>query len=465
MNVPRRFFSTSLIAILLVTGIAALTANFAAPDVVAANAPKTDRKGPAPLFSGLGKYSKPVSTRDPLAQRYFNQGMMFVWGFNHQEAIRSFTAAAARELAGSKAVVALENAYVPALKIAEIAARLAEGRAAVARRAMDEAVTAFKGAVELEDAMPYTEPAFWFYPTRHTLGAALLSAGRLAEAIEVFLQDLKNWPDNGWALHGLAVALEKTATPPKRPTPAPSSMRRGVTPTSNRASTCTDYVHAQSNPAHHGWVPQPYFTHADRIVSVCGPNKTLKRKHRRNDMNTPLINHNGRLAPTNRKQSVISSLLLLGALLGLPVSAQAAVYNFQLDGPNTAADADGNVIAVTGTGRFDTTAGTVSAGGAFTVYNSEGTVVSKGTWAASSFVDFDSYGGVNRGYQTGRLEMVVTLTTRHGSPVSGGLMVVYCEPGEVPGAAEANSEDGITLGEFTESTGGYTLFQRIGPSK
>jgi Flp pilus assembly protein TadD len=53
------------------------------------------------------------------------------------------------------------------------------------------------------------EPAFWFYPTRHTLGAVLLSAGRTNEAADVFRSDLRYWPENGWALHGLALALEK----------------------------------------------------------------------------------------------------------------------------------------------------------------------------------------------------------------------------------------------------------------
>lgn len=118
-------------------------------------------------------------------------------------------AKAARELAGGPAVAAMDNAYLPAVKIAEIAALLAEGRAAFARRDTKEAVRAFRAAVELEDRIPYMEPAFWFYPTRHTLGATLLAAGRTAEAIEVFRADLRIWPENGWSLHGLVRALEQ----------------------------------------------------------------------------------------------------------------------------------------------------------------------------------------------------------------------------------------------------------------
>ncbi|HYD85611.1 MAG TPA: hypothetical protein VEA63_16200, partial [Opitutus sp.] len=118
-------------------------------------------------------------------------------------------AAAARALADGEGVKAMDNAYLPAIKIAGIAAQLAEGRAALARGEAESALTALRAAVALEDAMPYMEPAFWFYPTRHTLGAALLSLDRADEAATVFRDDLRYWPDNGWALNGLALALEK----------------------------------------------------------------------------------------------------------------------------------------------------------------------------------------------------------------------------------------------------------------
>lgn len=118
-------------------------------------------------------------------------------------------AQAARAVASGRGIAAMDNPYLPAIRIADIAARLAEGRAAMAGGATEEALASFRAAVALEDEMPYMEPAFWFYPTRHTLGAALLSTGRASAAAGVFREDLRVWPDNGWALHGLAVALEK----------------------------------------------------------------------------------------------------------------------------------------------------------------------------------------------------------------------------------------------------------------
>ena len=49
---------------------------------------------PVPLFDGLGSYSRTVSTASPEAQRYFDQGLAFMYAFNHDEAIRAFTRAA-----------------------------------------------------------------------------------------------------------------------------------------------------------------------------------------------------------------------------------------------------------------------------------------------------------------------------------------------------------------------------------
>jgi tetratricopeptide (TPR) repeat protein len=46
-----------------------------------------------PLFDGLGPYTRKITTSSPLAQRYFDQGLAFFYGYNFDEAIRSFQAA------------------------------------------------------------------------------------------------------------------------------------------------------------------------------------------------------------------------------------------------------------------------------------------------------------------------------------------------------------------------------------
>ena len=45
------------------------------------------------LYTDLGPYHKQIGTKVPEAQQYFDQGLRLVYGFNHAEAIRSFTRA------------------------------------------------------------------------------------------------------------------------------------------------------------------------------------------------------------------------------------------------------------------------------------------------------------------------------------------------------------------------------------
>jgi tetratricopeptide (TPR) repeat protein len=78
---------------------------------------------------------------------------------------------------------------------------LSEGRFAVA-------LSDLRRTVQIEDALEHDEPHLWLAPTRHAYGAALLAAGRTAEAERVFEQDLRHYPDNGWSLAGLRQAQQ-----------------------------------------------------------------------------------------------------------------------------------------------------------------------------------------------------------------------------------------------------------------
>jgi tetratricopeptide (TPR) repeat protein len=70
-----------------------------------------------------------------------------------------------------------------------------------------EAVKAFQGAVRLQDSMNFSEPPDWGQSMRLYLGAALLKAGRANDAEAVYRQDLRDLPENGWALFGLWQSL------------------------------------------------------------------------------------------------------------------------------------------------------------------------------------------------------------------------------------------------------------------
>ncbi len=89
-----------------------------------------------------------------------------------------------------------------------IADRILEGEIAFRQGKIDESVAALTEAIRHEDSLRYIEPPDWLQPARHSLGAVLLSAGRFAEAEAVYRADLQHWPENGWALYGLAQSLK-----------------------------------------------------------------------------------------------------------------------------------------------------------------------------------------------------------------------------------------------------------------
>ena len=85
---------------------------------------------------------------------------------------------------------------------------LLEGEILLREGRIDDGLAVLRKAVSKEDAMRYNEPPDWIHPVRHALGAALVRAGKHAEAEQVYREDLQRWPDNGWSLFGLATSLE-----------------------------------------------------------------------------------------------------------------------------------------------------------------------------------------------------------------------------------------------------------------
>jgi tetratricopeptide (TPR) repeat protein len=84
-----------------------------------------------------------------------------------------------------------------------------EGEILLAEGKLDDGLGYLRAAVKLEDALNYDEPPSWMIPVRHSLGANLMKAGRFAEAEEVYREDLRKLPDNGWSLYGLAESLRR----------------------------------------------------------------------------------------------------------------------------------------------------------------------------------------------------------------------------------------------------------------
>jgi tetratricopeptide (TPR) repeat protein len=98
------------------------------------------------------------------------------------------------------------NTAASVLKIAEPSL---DARIATAKGDYKSAVEHWRRAVAAHDDLNYDEPPGWYYPTRESLGAALLLAGNAAEAEKVFRKDLEDNPHNGRSLFGLAKSLKK----------------------------------------------------------------------------------------------------------------------------------------------------------------------------------------------------------------------------------------------------------------
>jgi tetratricopeptide (TPR) repeat protein len=96
----------------------------------------------------------------------------------------------------------------PSDKLLEIANHLAMGQIELSKMNLEASIMHFKMAVAVQDALPYREPEFWYYPTRQTLGHALLLNNDFEEAINVFKKDLVNYPRNGWSYFGLHKAYK-----------------------------------------------------------------------------------------------------------------------------------------------------------------------------------------------------------------------------------------------------------------
>jgi tetratricopeptide (TPR) repeat protein len=115
-------------------------------------------------------------------------------------------AAEQRRFERERAAVPPEGQYLINNKAGDLlalAAATLDAQVATARGDDAAAIEAWRRAVTLEAALQYDEPPAWFYTVRESLGAALLQAGRHAEAERVFREALETRPRDGRLLFGL----------------------------------------------------------------------------------------------------------------------------------------------------------------------------------------------------------------------------------------------------------------------
>merc|ERR1712224_380536 len=78
---------------------------------------------------------------------------------------------------------------------------------ALASNAPSAAAKSWRSAAVAEQAFPlYEETPSWYLPVPQRLGAALLLAGQLDEAVDTYHDSLSSHPNDGWILFGLLQA-------------------------------------------------------------------------------------------------------------------------------------------------------------------------------------------------------------------------------------------------------------------
>src|SRR5262249_46874085 len=90
-----------------------LPAAVAALALAAAQHPTPTAEKPVELLPGLGQHHHPITTKNPEAQKFFDQGLILVYAFNHAEAARSFRRAAELDLGAAMPLWGLGLALAP----------------------------------------------------------------------------------------------------------------------------------------------------------------------------------------------------------------------------------------------------------------------------------------------------------------------------------------------------------------
>ncbi|NEQ77867.1 MAG: hypothetical protein F6K23_35535 [Okeania sp. SIO2C9] len=176
--------------------------------------PLTEMFLPTPYFSlvQFGKWDEIITESQPsnklpytMAMWHYARGIAWVGKGNLENA--QFEYQKINNLLQKLQFSGLESANFPVKNLISIANHLLAAKIADLKDKNEEMISEYQTAVKLQDNLPYMEPPYWYYPVRQSLGAALLKLNREKEAELVYRQDLKQHPNNGWSLYGLAESL------------------------------------------------------------------------------------------------------------------------------------------------------------------------------------------------------------------------------------------------------------------
>jgi tetratricopeptide (TPR) repeat protein len=137
-----------------------------------------------------------------VAMRHYARALAFAQqrnrvGFNQEVGM-------ARTIRQSDRIQPMIDQGVPARDLMQLAEAVAQARWAYAVGRYTEAERLYRAAIEMEAKIPYMEPPYWYYPVHQSLGGVLYRQGRYDEALDAFTTALRQSPNNGWALYGVA---------------------------------------------------------------------------------------------------------------------------------------------------------------------------------------------------------------------------------------------------------------------
>ncbi|WP_437309898.1 hypothetical protein [Sorangium sp. So ce388] len=192
---------------------AAWEAVAAVPDHDVRHMPMLEMFRPAPLFAlvRFGRWDDVLAEPTPPPEQRYTTG---IWRYARGRALASKGRpdGAAREAAALRAISSEVHSDAKigmnrAQDLLEVASLVLESQIASERGETGASVRMLEAAARVEDTLRYFEPPDWPEPVRHTLGAALLKAGRARDAEAVYREDLRRNPQNGWSLRGLEQSL------------------------------------------------------------------------------------------------------------------------------------------------------------------------------------------------------------------------------------------------------------------
>ncbi|HTQ15110.1 MAG TPA: hypothetical protein VMH86_14645 [Rhizomicrobium sp.] len=160
----------------------------------------------------FGKWKQALAEKRPPADARLDVAMsLFARGFAYAN-LRDFRHAAEdrkalQAMIDGKELAAIDAYGLPGTQMALLGLALLDGEMARKQGHLDRALARFEAANDLYDALPYTEPDYWYAPVSHIYGAALLQAHKPAQAEAVYRESLTTHRLDGWALFGLAQAL------------------------------------------------------------------------------------------------------------------------------------------------------------------------------------------------------------------------------------------------------------------